>query len=145
MIHSQHHNHDLRCSDERDLDPKSTFQLRSDLRGLTTFIHFQRPTQVEVQTQICFWSDFPDQNYLWSDFPDRNYLWSDFPDRNYLWSDFPDWMSSDQTFQTERVLIRPSPDHGPDWNSDHCPVLNQTMIRRNFRPSSLCSRDHLPS
>ena len=75
--------------------------------------------QVEVQTQNCFWSDFPDQNYLWSDFPDRNYLWSDFPDSK----------CSDQTFQTEGVLIRPSPDHGPDPKSDHCPDLNQTMFR----------------
>ena len=41
---------------------------------------------------------------------------------------------SDQTFQTEGVLIRPSPDHGQDSNSDHCPDLNQTMIRPNFRP-----------
>ena len=36
---------------------------------------------------------------------------------------------SDQTFQTEGVLIRPSSDHGPDSNSDHCPDLSQTMIR----------------
>ena len=36
---------------------------------------------------------------------------------------------SDQTFQTEGVLIRPSSDHGPDSNSDHCPDLNQTMYR----------------
>ena len=38
-------------------------------------------------------------------------------------------MVSDQTFQTERGRIRPSSDHGPDSNSDHCPYLNQTMIR----------------
>ena len=37
--------------------------------------------------------------------------------------------SPDQTFQTEGVLIRPSSDHGPDSVSDHCPGLNQTMIR----------------
>ena len=36
---------------------------------------------------------------------------------------------ADHTFQTEGVLIRPSSDHGPDSNSDHCPDLNQTMIR----------------
>ena len=36
---------------------------------------------------------------------------------------------SDQTFQIESVLIRPSSDHGPDSNLDHCPDLNQTMIR----------------
>ena len=36
---------------------------------------------------------------------------------------------SNQTFQTEGVLIRPSSDHGPDSNSDHCPEFNQTMIR----------------
>ena len=33
---------------------------------------------------------------------------------------------SDHTFQTEGALIRPSSDHGPDSNSDHCPDLNQT-------------------
>ena len=36
---------------------------------------------------------------------------------------------SDQTFQTEDVLIRPSSDHGPDSNSDHCSDLNQTLTR----------------
>ena len=36
---------------------------------------------------------------------------------------------SDQTFQTDGALIRPSSDHGPDSNTDHCPDLNQTMIR----------------
>ena len=57
-------------------------------------------------------------------------------------------MIPDQTFQTERVLIWPSPDHGPDSNSDQCPDLNQTMIRPNFRLKySLIrlSRGHLPS
>ena len=29
----------------------------------------------------------------------------------------------------EGSLIRTSSDHGPDSNSDHCPDLNQTMIR----------------
>ena len=29
-------------------------------------------SQVEVQTQMFVWSDFPDQNYLWSDLPDGN-------------------------------------------------------------------------
>ena len=38
-------------------------------------------------------------------------------------------ITSDQTFQTKGVLIRPSSDQGPDSNSDHCPDLNQTMIR----------------
>ena len=28
-------------------------------------------------------------------------------------------------------VVRPSSDHGPDSNSDHCPDLNQTMIRLN--------------
>ena len=36
---------------------------------------------------------------------------------------------SDQTFQTKSVLIRPYSDHGSDSNSDHCPDLNQNMIR----------------
>ena len=52
---------------------------------------------------------------------------------------------SDQTFQTEGVLIRPSSDHGSDSHSDHCPDLNQTMIklkcaRRGYDQTQLRSK-----
>ena len=41
---------------------------------------------------------------------------------------------SDQTFQTKGVLLRPSSDHSLDSNSNHCPDLNQTMIRLKCAP-----------
>ena len=78
-------------------------------------------TQVEIQTQIFVWSDFPDRKYLWSDFPDKNSPWSDFPDPSYLWSDFShtkglwsdfsDWRCSYQTIfrPFSRLKFRPLP------------------------------------
>ena len=45
---------------------------------------------------------------------------------------------SDHTFQSEGVLIRPSSDYGPDSNSDHCPDLNQTVVRLKCTLYHLC-------
>ena len=70
-------------------------------------------TQVEVQTQICFWSDFPD--------------------RNYLWSEFPDGIHPDQTFQTQvtsdhrRSLTRLF--RSKVFWSDHLQTMVQTQIQ----------------
>ena len=68
-------------------------------------------SQVEVQTQIFVWSDFPDRKYLWSDFPDGNSLWSDFPDPKYLWSDFPDtkslWSDFSDRRCSDQTIFRP--------------------------------------
>ena len=33
-------------------------------------------TQVEIQTPIEQWSEYPDRNNLWSDFTDQDELWS---------------------------------------------------------------------
>ena len=71
----------------------------------------ERTTQVEVQTQTCFWSDFPDRNYLWSEFPDGNSPWSDFPDPSDLWSDFPDteslWPDFSDRRCSDQTIFRP--------------------------------------
>ena len=72
---------------------------------------FRVVSQVEVQTQILVWSDFPDRNYLWSDFPDGNEPWSDFPDPSYLWSDFPDteglWSDFSDGRRSDETIFRP--------------------------------------
>ena len=109
----------LRCTDAKTVgNEHSTMFLEIHLRDKVA--HWM-VSQVEVQTQICFWSDFPDRNYLWSEFPDGNSLWSDFPNPSDLWSDFPDteglWPDfsdrrcSDQTIfrPWSRVTFRPLP------------------------------------
>ena len=65
-----------------------------------------------------------DQTFQTEIISDQNFQTETHPDQT-----FQTQVTSDQTFQTEGVLIRPSSDHGPDSNSDHCPDLNQTMIR----------------
>ena len=74
-------------------------------------------SQVEVQTQIFVWSDFPDRNYLWSDFPGGNSTWSDFPSRPKLplirlfrtevfWSDHLQTIVQTQIQTIAQTLIR---------------------------------------
>ena len=65
-----------------------------------------------------------DQTFQAEIHPDQS-----FQNQNTSDQTFQTQKVSDQTFQTEVVLIRPSTEHGPDSNSDHCPDLNQTMIR----------------
>ena len=75
-----------------------------------------------------------DQTFQTEIISDQNFQTEIHPDQTFqtqVTSDqtFQTQKISDQTFQTEGVLIRLSSDHGPDSNSDHCPDLNQTMIR----------------
>ena len=75
-----------------------------------------------------------DQTFQTEIISDQNFQTEIHPDQIFqtqVTSDqtFQTQKVSDQTFQTEGVLIRPSSDHGPDSNSDHCPEINQTMIR----------------
>ena len=65
-----------------------------------------------------------DQTFQTEINPDQTFQTQDTSDQT-----FQTQRVSDQTFQTEGVLIKPSSDHGPDSNSDHCSDLNQTMIR----------------
>ena len=75
-----------------------------------------------------------DQTFQTEIISDQNFQTEIHPDQTFqtqVTSDqtFQTQKVSDQTFQTDGVLIRPSSDHGPGSNSDHCPDLNQTMIR----------------
>ena len=65
-----------------------------------------------------------DQTFQTEINPDQTFQTQDTSDQT-----FQTQRVSDQTFPTEGVLIRPYSDHGPDSNSDHCPDLNQTVIR----------------
>ena len=87
-----------------------------------------------LKSRPKFFSDHTFQTKIISDRTLLTEIHSDqtFQTQNTSDQTFQTQKVSDQTFQTEGVLIRPSSDHGPDSNSDHCPNLNQTMIRLKF-------------
>ena len=92
------------------------------------------PQQPRLRSRPKFASDQTFQTEIISD---QNFQTEIHPDQTVqaqVTSDqtFQTQKVSDQTFQTEGVLIRPASDHGPDSNSDHCPDLNQTMIRLKY-------------
>ena len=108
----------------------------------THFVKNSPHTTDETSTRRIFPKISSAQIFQAKIFSDQTFQTEICPDQTFqtqVTSDhtFQTQKVSDQTFQTEGVLIRPSSDHGPDNNLDHCPDLNQTMIRLKCARNSL--------